>query len=193
VGRWRVIGACSRRWGHESALARTLPARIRQSNPAASQSGTRGDSGRDESAEQRFLGTVQKRVTAQGGWGRRPAGDAPRSEASALGLAGYCQLDPSHPAIVTCEGSDFEPCPSLFASGLRRKRTASTTAASWEFTGKHKLTSQTPYLSRTNVRGQGFRQGFRGQGFSLWCEWIVQTLGLESTVRPRGRPRQTAP
>src|SRR5271157_1534258 len=26
------------------------------------------------------------------------------------GLAGYCQLDPSHPAIVTCEGSDFEPC-----------------------------------------------------------------------------------
>jgi hypothetical protein len=83
--------------------------------------------------------------------------------------------------------------PRFFSSGLRRKRTASTTAASWEFTGKHKLTSQTPYLSRTNVRGQGFRQGFRGQGFSLWCEWIVQTLGLESTVRPRGRPRKTAP
>ena len=81
----------------------------------------------------------------------------------------------------------------FFASGIGRKRTASTTAASWEFTGKHKLTSQTPYLSRTNVRGQGFRQGFRGQGFSLWCEWIVQTLGLESTVRPRGRPRKTAP
>jgi len=29
------------------------------------------------------------------------------------GLAGYCQLDPSHPAIVTCEGSDFEPCQIL--------------------------------------------------------------------------------
>src|SRR5271157_1618203 len=27
------------------------------------------------------------------------------------GLAGYCQLDPSHPAIVTCEGTYFEPCP----------------------------------------------------------------------------------
>ncbi len=30
------------------------------------------------------------------GWrGRRPAGDAPRSEAPALGLASYCHLDPS--------------------------------------------------------------------------------------------------
>jgi len=34
----------------------------------------------------------------------------------------------------------------------------------------------------------------RGQpyGSELWCERIVQTLGLESTVRPRGRPRKTA-
>jgi len=29
-------------------------------------------------------------------------------------------------------------------------------------------------------------------GSELWCERIVQTLGLESTVRPRGRPRKTA-
>ncbi len=35
----------------------------------------------------------------------------------------------------------------------------------------------------------------RGQphGSEPWCERIVQTLGLESTVRPRGRPRKTAP
>src|SRR5208337_3754195 len=39
----------------------------------------------------------------RGGWGRRPKGNAPRSEASALGLAGCCPLDPSHPTIVTCE------------------------------------------------------------------------------------------
>ena len=37
-----------------------------------------------------------------GGWGRRPQGDAPRSEASPWGLAGNCQLDPSHPVFVTC-------------------------------------------------------------------------------------------
>ena len=31
-------------------------------------------------------------------------GNAPRSESSARwGLAGCCQLDPSHPTIVTCE------------------------------------------------------------------------------------------
>jgi len=29
------------------------------------------------------------------------------------GLAGYCQLDPSHPAIVTCEDAEVEPCPKL--------------------------------------------------------------------------------
>ncbi len=35
----------------------------------------------------------------------------------------------------------------------------------------------------------------RGQpyGSELWCERIVQTLGPESTVRPRGWPRKTAP
>ena len=38
----------------------------------------------------------------RGGWGRRPKGNVPRSEASALGVAGCCQLDPSHPTIVTC-------------------------------------------------------------------------------------------
>ncbi len=34
----------------------------------------------------------------------------------------------------------------------------------------------------------------RGQpyGSELWCERIVQTLGLESVARPRGRPRKTA-
>ena len=32
----------------------------------------------------------------------------------------------------------------------------------------------------------------RGQSFGRerWCERIVQTLGLESTLRPRGRPRK---
>jgi len=38
------------------------------------------------------------------------------------GLAGYCQLDPSHPAIVTCEGSDFEPCPFHPVEWLRKYR-----------------------------------------------------------------------
>jgi hypothetical protein len=45
---------------------------------------------------------VQQRVTAQGGWGRRPKGDAPDPRPPRWGLAGYCNLDPSHPAGVEC-------------------------------------------------------------------------------------------
>ena len=39
---------------------------------------------------------VQKLVTAQGSWGRRPKDDASRSEALRVGGAGYCKVDPSH-------------------------------------------------------------------------------------------------
>jgi hypothetical protein len=31
------------------------------------------------------------------------------------GLAGCCQLDPSHPALVTCEDAKVEPCPGFEA------------------------------------------------------------------------------
>ena len=42
------------------------------------------------------------------GWGE---GATPRaSRPLRWGLAGYRQLDPSHRAPVTREGSDFEPC-----------------------------------------------------------------------------------
>jgi putative transposase len=39
------------------------------------------------------------------------------------------------------------------------------------------------------------RSAQRGQpyGSELWCERIVQSLGHESTLRPRGRPRETLP
>ncbi len=43
-----------------------------------------------------FKSGLQLRVAG----GRRPQGEAPRFEASALGLAGQGQLDPSHPAGV---------------------------------------------------------------------------------------------
>jgi putative transposase len=35
----------------------------------------------------------------------------------------------------------------------------------------------------------------RGQpyGSETWCQRIVQRLGLESILRPRGRPRKTPP
>ena len=49
------------------------------------------------------LGMVQKQVAPQEWPGRRPEGDAPRSEASAWGLARRGELDPSHPALVTCK------------------------------------------------------------------------------------------
>ena len=38
----------------------------------------------------------------RGGWGRRPKGNAPDPRPLRWGLAGCCQLDPSHPTIVTC-------------------------------------------------------------------------------------------
>jgi len=38
----------------------------------------------------------------RGGWGRRPKGNAPDPRPPRWGLAGCCQLDPSHPTIVTC-------------------------------------------------------------------------------------------
>src|SRR5208337_4486718 len=43
-------------------------------------------------------GMVQKQVTAQGGWGRRPEGDAPRSEASALGARWLLPARPQPPS-----------------------------------------------------------------------------------------------
>jgi putative transposase len=41
-------------------------------------------------------------------------------------------------------------------------------------------------IRRSVQRGQPY-------GSELWCERIVQRLGLESTLRPRGRPRKTVP
>ena len=38
----------------------------------------------------------------RGGWGRRPKGNAPDPRPPRWGLAGCCQLDPSHPTLVTC-------------------------------------------------------------------------------------------
>src|SRR5208337_3916351 len=38
----------------------------------------------------------------RGGWGRRPKDNAPDPRPPRWGLAGCCQLDPSHPTIVTC-------------------------------------------------------------------------------------------
>ena len=38
----------------------------------------------------------------RGGWGRRLKGNAPDPRPPRWGLAGCCQLDPSHPTIVTC-------------------------------------------------------------------------------------------
>src|SRR5271166_486401 len=39
----------------------------------------------------------------RGGWSRRLKGNAPDPRPPRWGLVGCCQLDPSHPTIVTCE------------------------------------------------------------------------------------------
>src|SRR5208282_4740222 len=50
------------------------------------------------------IGMVQKRVTTQGGWGRRPEGDAPRSEASALGARWLLPARPQPPSYCHLRG-----------------------------------------------------------------------------------------
>ena len=57
-----------------------------------------------------FAAWFKRRSQLRGAWGRRPKGDAPRSEAGAWGLAGCLQPDPSHPALVTREDPGVEPC-----------------------------------------------------------------------------------
>src|SRR5208337_1450264 len=53
---------------------------------------------------------VQKQVTPRGSWGRRPRATPPDPRLPRWGLAGCRQLDPSHPALVTCEDAEVEPC-----------------------------------------------------------------------------------
>ena len=53
--------------------------------------------------------------TPRDGWGRRPQGDAPRSEASALGARWLLPARPQPPRGVTCEHTEVEPCPFLAA------------------------------------------------------------------------------
>ena len=69
------------------------------------------------------LGMVQKRVTGQGGWGRRPQGDAPRSAAARTrGSLTSGQLDPSHPALVSRADPGVEPGPIPGTSSLSLSR-----------------------------------------------------------------------
>jgi hypothetical protein len=78
-------------------------------------------------------GLVREQVTVPGGWGRRPKGDAPRSEAGALGARWRCQLDPSHPPDAvytgvrmlelhpkTATSSNFLDCPTRLGGGMAR-------------------------------------------------------------------------
>ncbi len=68
------------------------------------------------------VGTVQKRVTAQGGWGRRPQGDAPRSEASALGARWLLPARPQPPRSCRPRrsGSGITPDPLRSRLSLSR-------------------------------------------------------------------------
>ncbi|MGO8901231.1 MAG: hypothetical protein ACLQU5_23180, partial [Isosphaeraceae bacterium] len=55
---------------------------------------------------------VQKQVTPRGGWGRRPKGDAPRSEAFALGARWLSPARPQPPSRRLLE-SPTHPRPAL--------------------------------------------------------------------------------
>ena len=56
------------------------------------------------------LGMVQKQVTSRGWLGSTPEGRRPQVRGLRWGLAGGCQLDPSHPGLVTSEDAEIEPC-----------------------------------------------------------------------------------
>jgi hypothetical protein len=54
-------------------------------------------------------------------------------------------------------GTLYQGQSTYFASGIGRRSTTSQTRGELGiFSGKHKLTCQPPYLSRTKVRSQGF-------------------------------------
>ena len=59
-------------------------------------------------------------------------GDAPRSEASRRGLAGWRQLDPSHPALVTCQDGKVEPCPETRCTLVSLPLAAPTTECQFQ-------------------------------------------------------------
>ena len=46
----------------------------------------------------------------RGGWGRRPEGDAPRSEASALGARWLSPARPQPPSSSHLQDAEMEPC-----------------------------------------------------------------------------------
>jgi len=67
-------------------------------------------------------GMVQKQVTARGGWGRRPEGDAPRTEASALGARWLLPARPQPPSFCHLRVNDFEPCHQAGRGGQKLLR-----------------------------------------------------------------------
>jgi hypothetical protein len=67
--------------------------------------------GLSESATWRVLARLKSRLHLRGWLGATP----PDPRLPRRGLAGSRQLDPSHPALVTCEDAEVEPCPGLEA------------------------------------------------------------------------------
>ncbi len=68
------------------------------------------------------LAWFKRRSQLRGGWGRRPKGDAPRSEAGALGARSLWPARPRHPALRTREDPGVEPCLIPCTSSLSRSR-----------------------------------------------------------------------
>ena len=143
---------------------------------------------------------VQKQVTPRGGWGRRPKGDAPRSEASALGAAGCRQLDPSHPALITCEDAEVEPCPVndpikpnlhaffMFTVEAKIRTTLEHVPAALILSFSHEFGGFSEHIGRGLVGCEG--PVFSGlTGFSIPC---TMRPSSSWSFLPRGSPRDSS-
>ena len=61
--------------------------------------------------DQEFLEAwFKSRLYLRGGWGRRPEGDAPRSEASVLGARSPWRARPQPPSSCHLQDAEIEPC-----------------------------------------------------------------------------------
>src|SRR5271157_5097378 len=75
-----------------------------------------------QKTRQRSASPISSWVSEETSRTQRPARTMSSIQRPRWGLAGCRQLDPSHPALVTCEDAEVEPCPVPVAGTERRPR-----------------------------------------------------------------------
>ena len=102
----------------------------------------------------------------RGGWGRRPKGNAPDPRPLRWGLAGCCQLDPSHPTIITCAvGRAGRHAPRLNDVGGQPRFPGARTGVTL---GGFRVDLDMAFVVWAKCGFCFVRMGFRRQGARAW-------------------------